>query len=140
MNEQTLFYLAFVSQIFLISYLCPRTVLGRMRHVLATYPPSEYPRLYARSREHYERAVGRYQALNSVAFLAGVALLSAAVLLGQRELLNWDNISVLTLYFLLQSVPFLLVARTGFVYFSPGRRADSRSTRRARLSRATSRI
>jgi hypothetical protein len=133
MNEQTLFYLAFASQVFLISYLYPRTVLGRMRHVLATYPPSEYPRLYARSKEHYERAASRYQVLNAVAFLVGIALLSGALLLGQQELLNWDNISVVTLYFLLQSVPFLLMARTGFVYFSPGRRADSRSTRRARL-------
>jgi len=49
--------IAFLGQIFLISYYYPEKILARMDYVRATYPPSQYPRLYPKPIEYY--TVGR---------------------------------------------------------------------------------
>ena len=59
MTEHQLFYLVFLGQVLLISYVFPRRVLKRMRHVVDNYPPTEYPRLYPVSQNLVERAHGR---------------------------------------------------------------------------------
>ncbi len=53
--SNNLFYVAFLSQIFLMSYYFPNKLLARMRHVLTTYPPAAYPKLYPKPIEQYER-------------------------------------------------------------------------------------
>jgi hypothetical protein len=54
--SNNLFYIAFVSQIYLLSYYFPQKLLARMRHVLASYPPETYPKLYPRPIEDYKKA------------------------------------------------------------------------------------
>lgn len=49
----SLFYIAFLGQIYLISYYFPEKILGRMKYVLETYPPAQYPRLYPKPVEYY---------------------------------------------------------------------------------------
>ena len=54
--SNNLFYIVFLGQILLTSWYFPRRLLGRMQHVLDTYPPSQYPKLYPRPVEEYRMA------------------------------------------------------------------------------------
>ena len=122
-----------LSQVLLISFYLPRAILSRVRYVVETYPPSKYPKLYPVPIEAVEKAQRNYRNLNLFALLAGFVLLFIGVYSPTEEMLNWDSISVLGLYFLLQHSPVMIAASSGFIYFNFMRRADSRTTRKAEL-------
>ena len=128
-----LFYVTFLSQVLLISFYLPRHVLSRVRRVVDTYPPSTHPKLYPVSIDTVEKALRTYRNLNTVALLAGFALVLIGVSSPSEEMLNWDSQSVLLIYFFLQVSPVILVARTGVKYFRLMRNAHSRTTRTAEL-------
>ena len=67
--------------------------------------------------------------MNLFALLAGFVLLFIGLYSPTEEMLNWDSISVLGLYFLLQYSPFMITS--GFAYFNLKRRPDSRTIRKA---------
>ena len=133
MREQMIFYFVFLSQVLLISFYLPRTILSRVRYVVETYPPSKYPKLYPVPIEAVEKAQRNYRNMNFVALLAGLVLLFIGLYSPTEEMLNWDSISVLTIYFLVQHSPMMIAASSGFTYFNFMRRADSRTTRKAEL-------
>ena len=128
-----LFYVIFLSQVLLISFYLPRHVLSRVRRVVDTYPPSTHPKLYPVPIDTVEKALRTYRNLNTVALLAGCALVLIGVSSPSEEMLNWDSQSVLLIYFFLQVSPVMLVARTGVKYFRLMRHAHSRTTRTAAL-------
>lgn len=134
MTEHQLFYLVFLGQVLLISYLLPRRVLQRMQDVVGNYPPTEYPRLYPVSLGRIESAKRSYRNLNRVALVAGLALVAAGLIVPSEDMLGWDTHSVMTLYLMLQFSPLLIVTRPGFAYFNPQRKQDTRSTRTADLT------
>ena len=127
------FYLAFSSQILLLSFYLPRRVLGRLRYVVETYPPETYPKLYPVSMDALARTQCQYRNLNIFALICGVGLLLSGIYSGGDELLSWDTQSVLTLYFFLQMSPGLLLTQAMLNYYKLMRRADSRTTRIAEL-------
>ena len=135
MRGQILFYTVFLSQVVLISFYFPRVVLSRLRYVVETYPPSDYPRLYPVPMDVVERAQRNYRYMNLLALLAGLALVVIGVYSPSEDMLNWDSISVLGIYFLLQYSPMIIAATAGFTYFNLMRKTDSRSTRTAQLQR-----
>ena len=128
-----LFYFVFLSQVLLISFYFPRKVLGRVRHVIETYPPSAYPRLYPVSLDVAKKAQRNYRNMNLFVLLAGVALVLVGLVSPSEEMLNWDSDSVLMMYFLLQYSPMIIAATAGFTYFNLMRKADTRTTRKAEL-------
>ena len=130
---QTLFYLVFVSQILLLSFYFPRQVLRRLKYVVGTYPPSEYPRLYPVPVDVREKAQRNYRNLNLLALLVGFGLVFIGVYSPSEEMLNWDSISVLVIYMALQYSPMIIAASSGFTYFNVMRRTDARTTRKAEL-------
>jgi len=134
MTEHQLFYLVFLGQVLLISYVLPRQVLRRMRHVVRDYSPSEYPRLYPVSLDRVESAQRSYRNLNRVALAVGLGLVAAGVMMPGEDMLGWDTLSVMTLYLMLQFAPLLITASPGFTYFNPRRGQDTRSVRTADLS------
>ena len=127
------FYLVFSSQVLLLSFYVPRRVLGRLRHVVETYPPATYPKLYPVSMDALAQTQRHYRNLNMFALMCGVALLLSGIYSGGDELLSWDTQSVLTLYFFLQMSPGLLLTRAILNYYKLMRRANSRTTRKAEL-------
>lgn len=133
MWERTLFYLVFASQVVLISYYFPRRILGLARHVVDTYPPSGYPKLYAVPAEAVETALSGYRKMNRFALLVGVALLVAGIWGPGDELFRWNSGSVLALYMLVQFVPLVIATSTGFPFFSQKRKPDAGTTRKAEL-------
>ena len=76
MPDNILFYAVFLSQILLISFYFPRKMLKRISYVLATYPPSQYPKLYPEPIEYYEKARRNYRNLNVSVLLVGLSLLA----------------------------------------------------------------
>ena len=64
MSEHTLFHIVFLSQILLISAYFPRKILGRMKYVFETYPPSTYPKLYPVPVNVVEKGLRTYRIMN----------------------------------------------------------------------------
>ncbi len=130
MPEHSLFYVALLSQVFLISVFFPRRILGRMKYVFATYPPSEYPKLYPKPVEHYESRHRNYRIMNGAILLAGIALI--AMLIGISRTGRWDHV-IATWYFLIQLSPVMLLDLSALKELKLMRDARSRSTRKAEL-------
>ena len=133
MREQMLFYLVFLSQVLVVSYVLPRQLLGRVTHVVETYPPSTHPKLYPAPIEATEKARRNYRLMNLVVLLIGLALVAVGIFAPSEDMLGWDTISVLTIYMVLQWAPMIIVATAGFTYFNLKRATDRRTTRRATL-------
>ena len=124
-----LFYFVFLSQIILISFYFPRKMLKRMKYVLATYPPSQYPKLYPRPSGYYGKMQRYYKNGNLFIFLIGLFFMAA--LLSDSTSINWDN--VVFIYFMIQFLPMMIMEIGSFKYYGLMRKADSRSTRKAEL-------
>ena len=131
MTAQTLFFLAFASQVLLISIVCPRTIVRRMTHVLDNYPPSTHPRLYPRPVKHYERKRSTYRTLNYVILAVGVAVFAAltTVDFDRKTFAN-----AVFFYFLLQFAPLLWIEHTLRAELKLMRELNTRSIRSADLS------
>ena len=132
-QSPTFLYLIVLCQVLVLSYVLPRVVLRRAEHILATYPPTDYPRLYPVDRLAVSKALERYRTANRVALVVGFALVAHALITGSAELLGWDSGSVIALYGLLQLATLGLVAMSGFAYFNGRRRPDRRAKRTAQL-------
>ena len=132
---QLLFYFVFLSQVLLISFYFPRKILGRVKHVVENYPPSDYPRLYPMSLDFANKAQRNYRNMNLLVLLAGIGLVLVGLLWPSEEMLHWDSDSVLVIYFFLQYSPMIIAGTAGFTYLNLMRKADSRSTRKAELRR-----
>lgn len=133
MQSHHLFHFVFLSQILLISWLLPQRLLGRLRHLVDSYPPSTHPRLYPVPLATVEKTQRLYRNLNLVMLALGLALWTGAIYAPGEEMLGWDTMSVLGLYWFLQLSPLLLVLSPGFTYFNFKRKPDERSTRSAEL-------
>ncbi len=130
MSEHTLFHIVFLSQILLISAYFPRKILGRMKYVFETYPPSTYPKLYPKHIEYYEKGRRNYRILNLSILLAGLVLL--AVLLGYSRSGEWDH-AIAMWFYIVQLVPLMLLDLAAVKEFKLMRSASSGSARTAVL-------
>ena len=77
--SNNLFYISFLSQIILMSYYFPNKLLERMQHVLTTYPPTTYPKLYPKSVEQYQMAQLAFKYVNRFILLLGFLILYAII-------------------------------------------------------------
>lgn len=75
----SLFYIAFLGQIYLISYYYPEKILGRMKYVLDTYPPASYPKLYSKPVEYYQIGQWKFKMVNRFIVLLGFAIILATL-------------------------------------------------------------
>lgn len=132
MQEYTLFYLVFLSQIFLVSFYYPRRMYRRMRHVIDTYPPTVYPKLYPKPIELYERGQRNYRNVNLLIMFAGLFIL-AALMVNPHD---GDVHNAIAMgYFMAQMLPVMLLDFWSLKEFKLMRNADSRTTRKADLHR-----
>ncbi len=77
--HEALFYLLFSSQIFVISYFLPRTILRRLDKIRTDYPPNEYPKLYPMDASQFRILHWALKWSTRVIFFIGIALLLALV-------------------------------------------------------------
>ncbi len=121
MPEHTLFHIAFLCQVLIVSVYLPAKILGRMRHIFDTYPPSSHPKQYPRPIESYGRSRRNFRLMNRVILVAGLILL--AVLMNYSRSGKWDHVIAMWFFFL-QCFPVMLL--------------DLSSLREARLMRDSS--
>ena len=136
--SNNLFYIAFLSQIFLMSYYLPNKLLARMQHVLATYPPEMYPKLYPRPVEHYEMAHRLFKYASRFILMLGLLILFAVMFWVDHSTFADDGfISELWpgAYGVIQFLPLIAVEFSEFSHFKQMREANSASKRVADLRR-----
>ena len=133
-----LFYIAFLGQIFVISYYFPEKILGRMRYVLETYPPSKYPKLYPKPHEDYERAHRTFKRVNRFIIALGfVVMLALLFVVDHSGFADDGYISEAwpMAYGVIQFVPLLLLELSEFKQLKLMRQANTATTRTAELRR-----
>ncbi len=136
--SNNLFYIAFLSQIFLMSYYFPNKLLARMRNVLSTYPPETYPKLYPRPIEHYKMAHLAYKYVSRFILLLGLFILFAVMFLVDHSTFADDGfISEMwpAAYGMIQFLPLMAVEFSELSHFKQMRKAKSKSKRSADLRR-----
>lgn len=116
MTYNEFFYLVFLIQIVLISAIIPCWFYRRIKQMMSVYRPAEYPKLYPVSTDHIDNYMTGFLLTHAVIGLLGLVLLIHSFITQSKELLNWDTQSVLTLYFMLQQIPFLILGKAGFKY------------------------
>jgi hypothetical protein len=132
MSENILFYLVFLSQIFLVSYYYPKEILERISYVIKTYPVDKYPKLYIKHPDYYQLGQTIFKIINYIILALGLLIIFAVGI--------WDSKSrgkvseaIPAAYFFLQMVPMIMMEISGFAYFKLMRKTDIRTKRTADL-------
>jgi hypothetical protein len=136
--SNTLFYIAFLSQIFLMSYYFPNKLLERMRHVLTSYPPTTYPKLYPKPVEQYIKAQLVFKYVSRFILLLGFLILYAIIFWGNHSTFADDGyISEFwpALYGMIQFLPLMAIEFSEFSHLKQMRNAHTASKRVAELRR-----
>ena len=131
-----LFYIAFLGQIFVISWYFPEKVLTRMRYVMETYPPEQYPKLYPQSVERYRIGQAIFRNANRVVMLIGFAILLLVVFVIDHSTFADDGyISEFwpAVYGVIQFLPLIAMEISEFGQMKLMRKANVSSTRSANL-------
>ncbi len=97
---------------------------------MATYPPEEFPHLYPKPIEYYERCLRYYVNMNHFILLAGLILW--VVYLTDGSFVAGDGGKVFP-YFMLQSLPMIFAEIWTFKWYKHMRDANTRTTRSAQL-------
>ena len=130
------FYIAFLGQIFLISWYFPEKVLTRMRYVMDTYPPEKYPKLYPQSVERYRIGQAVFRAANRIVIAIGFGILFLVMFVIDHSTFADDGyISEFwpALFGVIQFVPLFGLEISEFGQMKLMRKADISSTRTANL-------
>ena len=132
-----IFLPVFLVQVFVISYYFPSKIFQRMTHVLETYPPSEYPKLYIKSADYCRLWHSVYFWLNRLIMLLGLVVAAAVILLDPG---GEDGVSDAwpAIYGMVQFVPLILLDVIGFRTFRSMRSATSHRKAELRPRRLSS--
>ena len=131
-----LFYIIFLGQIFLLSYFLPAKLLGRMRSVLETYPPSGYPKLYVKPAEYYKIGQWVFKLVNRLILLFGFIILFAIVFVVDHATFADDGFiseAWPAAYGMIQFLPLMALEFLEFSQFKQMRKVNSGTTRKAEL-------
>lgn len=98
-----IFYFAFIGQMLLISAYLPARLVQRLRQLMHSYPPEEYPRLYPRSKQYYAKRTETFSTMTRIVLCLGLVLLGWFVFgaVDKKQVYG-----VTALYFVLQCLPF----------------------------------
>ncbi len=133
MPTSVLFYLIFISQIWLLSYFYPRKILDRIRFVIKNHPPQEYPKLYPESLDKVQRVQQIYKFLNYIILAIGIWLLVDLAMLSSAD--NHDNFNegIPLMYGMVQFIPMMMLEVLGYKQFKLMKQKDTRTNRKAEL-------
>lgn len=136
--SNNLFYIAFLSQVFVLSYYLPNRLLARMQYVLATYPPEAYPKLYPRPKEHYKASHRAFKFASRFVLALGFAILFAVMFwVDHGTFADHGYISVAwpAAYGVIQFMPLMAIEISEFSHLKQMKKAYSSSRRTADLRR-----
>lgn len=136
--SNTLFAIVFAGQVLLLSWYLPKKLLARMQHIINTYPPATYPKLYPKPVEHYRLAHLLYKYVNHFILLLGGAILLAILFWVDHSSFADDGFiseAWPAVYGMLQFLPLIAVELSEFSNLKQMRQANSASRRVASLQR-----
>ena len=136
--SNNLFYIAFLSQILLLSYYFPNRLLERMQQVLTLYPPETYPKLYPKPIEYYKMGQLTFKYVNRFVLLLGLAVLFAIMFWVDHSTFADDGFiseAWPAAFGMIQYLPLLAVEISEFSNFKQMREANAASRRTADLKR-----
>jgi len=137
-SVDSLFYIAFLGQIYLISYYFPEKILRRMRFVLKTYPPAQYPRLYPKPIEFYQIGQWAFMIVNRYIIILGFVIMFVMLFVVDHSSFADDGfISEFwpAAYGAVQFLPLMFLEFSECNQFRLMRKANVSTTRTADLSR-----
>jgi len=133
---ELLFYIAFASQIYLLSYEIPRRISARRWKVLENFPPEKYPKLYTQSRDQYLISDARYRMLNTIILLIGIVVFLSLVFVVDHSTFADDGYVSEAWpagYGMLQFVPLIFLEIAQFRELRAMREANTATSRQAEL-------
>jgi hypothetical protein len=136
--SNNIFYIAFLSQIFLMSFYLPNKILVRMKYVVAAYPPETYPKLYPKPVEHYKMAHIAFRYVSHFILLLGLLILFAVMFWVDHSTFADDGFiseAWPAAYGMIQFLPLMAIEFSGFSQLKQMRKANADSKRIADLQR-----
>jgi hypothetical protein len=137
-STNSLFYIAFLSQIFLLSYYFPKKILSRTQYVMDTYPPSQYPRLYPKPIEYYRLGQLGFKYVTRFIAVLGFVILYAIMFLVDHSTFADDGFISEAWpagYGVIQFLPLMVLEFSEFGQYKMMRKANVATTRTADLRR-----
>jgi hypothetical protein len=134
--KSLLFYAVYLSQVLLISLYLPSKLLGHARRLIETFPPADYPKLYAEPLATIDRKLRVYRNLNTGVLFIGLGLLAGAWLSDYRIAARYGAYPAMVAhatYSMLQVLPMVVFSLWGFAYFKRMRAAARGRIRTAEL-------
>ena len=132
------FGIAFLGQIFVISYYFPKKILARMDYVRATYPPTQYPRLYPKPADYYVIGRSAFKFATRVILALGILILFVVLFVVDHATFADDGFiseAFPAAYGMIQFLPLMALEISEFSQFKLMRKAHVTTTRTAELSR-----
>lgn len=132
MLENSLFYILFLSQLFIVSIYFAGKIAGRMRYIFEHFPPEQYPCLYPGNSATLSHQANRFEFVNRAIFCSGLLLLAGCV---YWDINNQGYISEMipVVFLMWQMTPIMLLEYREKEYFSQMRKADLRTKRSSGL-------
>ena len=137
-SANVFFGIAFLGQIFVISYYFPRKLLARMEYVRETYPRSQYPRLYPKPADYYAVGLWAFRLATRIIFALGFVILFAIFFWVDHSTFAADGYiseAFPGAYGIIQFLPLMALEISEFSQFKLMRKAHVAKTRTADLRR-----
>jgi hypothetical protein len=132
---ELIFYLAFFSQILLISVYYPKQIMKRMIYVFKHCPFETHEKLYPKGYEKAIEGEVTFKLLNVVTTVIGVLLLIALVIITLNGNMQLSKINFVPMvYGMLQAIPFFVMEVSALKQFKLMRNRNSDTKRQAELN------
>jgi hypothetical protein len=132
---ELIFYLAFFSQILLISVYYPKQIMKRMNYVFKHCPFETHEKLYPKGYEKAIEGKVTFKLLNVVTTVIGVLLLIALVIITLNGNMQLSKINFVPMvYGMLQAIPFFVMEVSALKQFKLMRNRNSDTKRQAELN------
>ena len=132
---ELIFYLAFFSQILLISFYYPKKILNRMDYVLKNCPFETHEKLYPKGYEKTIEGKVTFKVLNFVTMAMGVLLLIAFFIATFNDSMQLSKINFVPMaYGMVQAIPFFLLEVSALKQLKLMRSRNSETKRQADLN------
>ena len=132
MTITIILYVAALSQLFLLSYYYPEKIMGRINHILAKFPASTHPKLYAvkNGDERAKKGMVRFKLITRSTLYLGLVLLAFSLVTNTPL-----NDAMVTLFAMVQFIPFMLMEITELKHYKLMRQNNENHKRSADLKR-----
>ena len=98
------------------------------------YPPEQYGKLYPISAVDITRKIGRLMFISQLVMAIGVVIIVHGIWTQSSEMLGWDSQSVITIFYMMQIAPLVMLAVFSERYFKRMRALNQDVIRRASLT------